>query len=163
MTDRMRRIVAFAAIAVVGISLIVLLWGPATPALARPVESATPAAVAVSSSYVSLLTIPTGGRARFLNVEVENTGDANSTTGFKVQLQDHPSGTWYDYLGGTDFDSDDNSNMLFATSTGPHELTHTTLAHMHVRINAAHAVRLQAVCASGDTTVAVKVTASSGD
>lgn len=119
-------------------------------------------AVTVGTDYTELMQRDFGGMAAMANIEVHNAAGGSALSGFKVQLKAHPEGEWYDYLEGADFDSTTNTNMLFATSTGPHELGADARAQCIIRITAAHAVRLLAKVASSTATVTARMTAILG-
>jgi hypothetical protein len=112
-------------------------------------------------------TIPLAGAEAVLNIEVENDGDsANALDGFKLELQDHPGGEFYDYLvsssaGSGDFGSS-LSNLPFVTSTGPHEIGAGAKAHFTARVHAAHKARLKAKSA-GNSDVKARGTVLSND
>ena len=126
-------------------------------------QAKTATNVTVTDSYTTVLELKLGGGSSLVNFEVENMGGTNPTTGFKVQLQDNPGVAWYDYLSGTDFDSTDLSNMLFASAVGPHELPYGDIANVHIRVNAAYALRFRAVCGSGlSTTLAIRASLNRG-
>lgn len=112
---------------------------------------------AVSSTTTTVTSLVLGGRAQMLVFEVSVAGTL-TLNGFKVQCRDHSTGSWYDYLSGTDFDSATNANMLFATDTGPHEVGYATSggAHAHIRVNGVEAVCFGAVTAAGTVTVYVR-------
>ena len=93
---------------------------------------------------------------KFLNVEISNVGAGGTNAAlnhFKIQLRDHVSGDWYDYLTDADFQSLVNPNVLFCTTVLPQTLAAGAQAHVHVRINAAASVRLQASVAAGTGTI----------
>ena len=112
--------------------------------------------VTVTGGYVTLAEIDGLFAGTFLNIEVKNVGQAPNNAAlnhFKVQLQDHVSGDWYDYLSDTDFQSLVSPNVLFCTTVIPQTLAAGAQAHVHVRINAAASVRIQASVAAGTGTV----------
>jgi len=90
-----------------------------------------------------------------LAIEVDNTG-ATTFDSFKVQIRTHANGTYVDFLTDTDFDSITNSNMIFSTSTGPHEVVNGTKAHTIVRLPAVNAFKLFGKVAAGTTTAVVR-------
>jgi len=91
-------------------------------------------------------------------VEVENIDDGNtqSLSDFKMQLRDHPSGEWYDWISGASWTNGAISEIEFCTTQGPQDLPHTTLAHAHIRIPAVEGVRFQAKVAANTTNVKTK-------
>ena len=94
----------------------------------------------------------------FFNVEVTNAGggSADALTEFKVQLKSHATGQWYDFIGGTDFDSTDLSNMLFCTTQAPYDLASGEYSQFHIRVTGAYAIRFMANLANtDDTTVTI--------
>ncbi len=95
-----------------------------------------------------------GGISDLLNLQVKPVGAALNA--FSIMVQDHPQGEFVDYLSGTDFDAAGNSNMRWATTVGPHEIGDGAIAHVHARINAAHAIKFQASVAAGTATVEIK-------
>lgn len=129
--------------------------------MARPDQRITSDdSVALSGTdYVEVAKYGSADAGRYLNIEFENVGggSANDVADFKLQLKDHPEGEWYDYLSDTDWDAVTLNAMLFATTTGPHEVTSGDVAHAHVDIHAAYGVKFVANCAQGeDTTVRLK-------
>lgn len=86
--------------------------------------------------------------------EVANAAGSGTLDGFKIQMQDHPDGQWYDYLSGSDFDTATTA-MLFATTTGPHEVAAEGYAHAHVKARG-YAIRFQASSASSTASVRIR-------
>jgi hypothetical protein len=95
------------------------------------------------------------GAADRIRLEIDNTG-AQALADFKMQLKDHPSGEWYDFLSGTDWASP-GDDMNFA-STGLISCAAGAKAHAQVRIGSAYAFRFQAKAAAATTTVTVRGT-----
>ena len=121
-----------------------------------PRQSVNSLNVPVTGGYVTLAEMDGLFAGTFLNVEVKNVGvnpNNASLNHFKVQLQDHVSGDWYDYLSDTDFQSLVNPNVLFCTTVIPQTLAAGAQAHVQVRINAAASVRIQASVAAGTGTI----------
>ena len=121
-----------------------------------PRQSVNSLNVPVTGGYVTLAEMDGLFAGTFLNVEVKNVGvnpNNASLNHFKVQLQDHVSGDWYDYLSDTDFQSLVNPNVLFCTTVIPQTLAAGAQAHVHVRINAAASVRIQASVVAGTGTI----------
>jgi hypothetical protein len=121
-----------------------------------PRQSVTAASVPVTGGYVTLAELDGLFAGTFLNIEVSNVGvnpNNAALNHFKVQLRDHVSGDWYDYLTDSDFQSLVNPNVLFCTTVIPQTLAAGAQAHMHIRINGAASVRLQASVASGTGTI----------
>ena len=110
-----------------------------------------------ASPYTTLITLNLEDAASgsLLNFEIDNTG-GTTVNHFMVLLQDHPSGEWYSYLSDTDFDATNNSNMRYASPTGPHEVVGGTKAHASIVINAASGARLSASVAAGTTTIVAR-------
>lgn len=77
-----------------------------------------------------------------VNMEVQNTG-ANDFTDFVIQLKDHASGVFYNYLVAADFISTTNYNMI-ACSTALDVLAAGTKGHIIFRIHGAYAIQAQA-------------------
>ena len=128
-----------------------------------PRQAVMAANVSVTGGYVTLAEMDGLFAGTFLNIEVKNVGQApnNATLNhFKIQLQDHVSGDWYDYLSDTDFQSLVNPNVLFCTTVIPQTLAAGAQAHVHVRINAAASVRIQASVAAGTGTGTITTFAS---
>ena len=81
-----------------------------------------------------------------VNLQVKNSHASLAFTGLRIQLKDHPDGEWYTFLADTDFAATDLSNMLFAAASGAtavHLLAAADLANIHLRTNAAWAMRVQ--------------------
>ena len=114
-------------------------------------------ATSVTTSFTTVLQRVLMGD-KVLSFEVASAAGSATTTGFKIQAQDNVAGEFYDYLVDTDFDSTTNSNMLFASATGPHELAASGFAHVHFAVNAIYAIRLQAKVASGTATITIRGT-----
>jgi hypothetical protein len=126
-----------------------------------PRQSVTAAGVAVTGGYVTLVEMDGLYAGSLLNIEVSNVGISPNNAAmnhFKVQLRDHVSGDWYDYLSDSDFQSLVNPNVLFCTTVIPQTLAAGAQAHMHIRINAAASVRVQASVASGTGTITAYAT-----
>ena len=122
-----------------------------------PRQSVSAANVAVAAGgYVTLAEMDGLFAGTFLNIEISNVGvnpNNAALNHFKIQLQDHVSGDWYDYLTDTDLQSLVNPNVLFCTTVIPQTLAAGAQAHVHVRINAAASVRIQASVAAGTGTL----------
>lgn len=91
-------------------------------------------------------------------IEVYNAG-ASALSDFQIEVRDHPSGEWYDYLAGSDFQSSGIANLRFS---GPVDATVDTLAslaraHLQVRFNGADAVRFVGSVASGSAAITILV------
>jgi len=137
------------------------LW--TTPGAITFESAATP----TYADTTTLATVTLGGQAQYLAFEVQAYGTL-SFYSFMVRARNHASGQWYDYVGDTDFDSTTNSNMLFASATGPHELicgsgaaVVTVYAHAQIRVNGVASVALPgAVSNSGSLTSVVRGIAS---
>lgn len=112
------------------------------------------AEVTVGTSLTTLHTIEGLREQRVWNIEVENTG-AVATNGFTVLIKDHPNGEYYAFLDNVNFDTP-NDNMIFSTTTGPHELGAGGKAHVIIHTRSAWGVRLQAKVAAGTTTIKVR-------
>lgn len=97
------------------------------------------------------------GLLELANIEVANAAGGAALNSFAVQLKDHPGGEWYDFLEDGDFEVA-NDNILFCSTTTPHDLAAGAAAHVHIRVNAAHAIRLVASTASGTADVTARVT-----
>jgi hypothetical protein len=116
--------------------------------------------VTVGDTDTVLLAEVCEGRFLYATLEVENAVGGQALSGFTVQIKDHPAGEFYTFLTGADFDSTVISNMLYASTTGPHELGADAKAHTHIRLNGAYAFRLLAKTASGTATVSLRGTIS---
>ena len=91
-----------------------------------------------------------------INVEMKNTG-ATAINTFRVQLQDHHEGEWYNYVGGADFDaSSPGEGVLWVMHTRPDSLAPGATTHLRVDIGAAYGFRLIATVASGSTTITLR-------
>lgn len=95
------------------------------------------------------------GLSALANFEVKPTG--GDLTAFVVQVQQHPGGSFIDFLSGTDFDTESN-NMLWATDTGPQEIGDGNTAAAHVFLGAPYAVKFKATASAADTVVTIKST-----
>lgn len=115
----------------------------------------SPSFVAMGGGDVDILTITVGivGVGQVCSFEVENQTGGSSLTDFKIWLKDHPNGEWYSYLAGTDFDSTTNRNMLFATSSGPHEVAANSKAHCHFFFNGAYGIKFSGTAVGGNVKV----------
>ncbi len=116
-----------------------------------PQQTKTPAAVTVAATWTELLRIVLGGKVARANIELENAGDTNALTDFKVQARDHEDGEWYDYLSGA---------QIVATAR-PESLAAEAITHLRVGVVAVNAIRLMAKSASG-TTANAKATVGDG-
>jgi hypothetical protein len=115
--------------------------------------------VAVGASLAEILTFSAGSvlamvlgnqnPGQIVDIEVQNTG-ANAFTDFRIQLQDHLEGEFYDYLLAADFVSPSNSNMLFSSSD-PSILAGGAKAHITFRVNSAYAFKVLAKRTSATT------------
>lgn len=114
----------------------------------------------VGTSLADIGILPLRGKSEFLNFEVAPVGA--TLAGFVLQLQDESSGEFYDYLADTDFDASGNSNMLFASTTGPHEVADGGKAHATVRTNGAYAAKFRARTTAGTAAVTVRTTPEGG-
>ena len=129
-------------------------------------------AATVDTNYTTLATVIVGRDSAFdstsstnlgarprgyqVNFEIANaSGQALSDT--RIQLQDHPDGEWYSYVGGADFTTATLAgNVLFATQTQKVTTAATANSgHAHVRINAAYSFRIQTKLAAASGTVTV--------
>ena len=115
-------------------------------------------AVTNADTEVLALTM-TAGFISYIAIEVENVsgGTLNS---FKVQIKTHGSGEWHTYVSDANFDSTTNSNLLFSSDTGPHEVAAAGFAAFIVRLEGVFAFRLLAKSASASV-VSVRGTLSS--
>jgi hypothetical protein len=104
--------------------------------------------VDVGTDYTTIVEVKLNGYAGICAFEVAPVG--RDFNGFKVQVKAADGGSWHDYLVDTDFDAVDNTNMLFATATGPHEVAAAAAAMATIRLNAVHAVRFQGKRVAGD-------------
>lgn len=127
------------------------------PAVAQSYWSDRPinATAAVADADVVVFTLSDISVFSIMNLEIENAGDTNALTDFKIQLTDHPDGEWYTYLGGADFSSTTISNLRFVSTAVPNTLAAAGFSHVHARLNGACGLRLLASCAAG-TTVEVR-------
>lgn len=116
----------------------------------------TPAAVAVTTT-TTILTVDHLDRLPYVNFEVENASATVALSAFKVQLQDHPSGEWYDFI--TTWTADHYTQLWL--SGAPATLAATAKAHAILFIGAAYGMRFVATVASG--TGSVKIRGAAGN
>jgi hypothetical protein len=111
----------------------------------------------LAAGFTSVLEVALNGQYDILTLQIAAT--EHGTDGFKVQVKPHSSGDYIDYLAGADFDSLVLANMLFASTTGPHELAAGGKALVVVNVRGAYAVRFQASASADHAHVAIKGTA----
>lgn len=104
----------------------------------------------VTSSTSVIGTLAVHGAAARVCFEVQN-GTTSTTTGFDVQVQTYPGGTWVTYLDTADFDSTSNENMRWCTGVGPHELPVSTIAMASILVPPVHAMRWRAATTLAST------------
>ena len=90
-----------------------------------------------------------------VTVEVVN---ASGQTIDQFEIQVSMTGSdWHTFLAGTDFDSTTNSNMLFSSTTGPHELADAGRALILMRLPVGvRAVRARVALAASTGNVTVQ-------
>lgn len=80
---------------------------------------AVSAPVGPGGSVVLTAVVGASSPGNVVAMEIDNTqASLAATIGFKIQLQDHPNGEWYDYLADADWDANNNANVLFASAPG---------------------------------------------
>ena len=115
---------------------------------------------AVTTEFTEVLAPQmTAGFISYMAIEVENESGGDLTD-FRVQIKMHGSGQWFAYVDDENFDSTTNSNMLWASATGPHEVAAAGFAAFIVRLEGVFAFRLLAKSASASV-VSVRGTLSS--
>jgi hypothetical protein len=107
---------------------------------------------ATGNTVVATLTV--NGNYDILSMTVSTV--TNGTDGFLIELKMHRDSPWISYLSGTDFDTA-SDDMLFASATGPHELSAAGAAIVVVNIRKAWAVRISASGTAGADTAVVTV------
>ena len=118
-------------------------------------------AVTVTTTITDIYTINLSPSKDSVNdvcvVEVQNAGNG-TLNNFIIYLQDHPNGEFYSFLSGIHFDAASNTNMLFASDVGPHELPSGAKAHVHFRYNGVIAIKFSASTGSGTASVTLRGT-----
>lgn len=109
---------------------------------------------AIADDWTTATTIDLGrGQVGMANIEVDNVG-STALTGFRIQLRDHKNGTWYTFLADTDFQDSSLANLLYCGTSDDSLIQALTAAadgHVHMRLNAANAMRIQAKTATTGT------------
>ena len=138
--------------------------GSGKPAFETVLESLNPLEFAggenvevPAAGFTNVLEVVLEGKYDVLSFQVAAT--EHGTDGFKVQVKPHSAGDYIDYLAGADFDSSVLANMLFASTTGPHQLAAGGSALVIVNVRGAYAVRFQASASADHAHVAIKGTA----
>ena len=111
--------------------------------------------ITVGTSWTTLQTIELNrGQAGLCNIEIANVHASVALTALIIELQDHPSGTWYTFLEDADFASSSIWSLIFAGTSDDsllYQLTKEEQAHIHLRLNAAYAMRIRAKTGSSGT------------
>ncbi len=110
-----------------------------------------------AAGFTDVLEVVLEGKRDILTFQVAAT--ENGTDGFKVLVKSHASADYIDYLSDADFNSLVLANMLFASTTGPHELSAGGKALVVINVRGAYAVKFQASATADDAHVAIKGTA----
>ena len=84
----------------------------------------------------------------WLNLEFDNTG-ANALTDCTVQVKDHSSGEYYDYITGAEW-AEDTNNVLHL-SASPETLADGTKAHATIALFGFYAVKVTATAGTATT------------
>ena len=111
----------------------------------------TPGFVDVTATLTTIVTAIPGTFFRTLCAEIENLTALKNLTVFVLQLQDYEGGEWYNYLSAADWADAGNLNRLYVEED-PSSLVTGHISHIHVRINNAYGVRLQANCTAAEAT-----------
>ena len=110
--------------------------------------------VSVGTSATTICTLTPAGLFNVVVAEVESDALSDaSLNAFKVQLQDHANGAWYDYV--TSWSAPLPSGCSFVSGT-PASLAADTKAHVHVRIDGAYGVRFVATVAADTALITIR-------
>ena len=110
----------------------------------------------VDTSWTTVGEVEVNQYVEGLSFEVNNAAGGQTLTDFRVRVKTDYYGGYVSFIGGTDFDSIANPNVLFCSTTGPHELTADSSALVRLRMQMrVYSIDFQAKVASGSTWVKV--------
>lgn len=97
-----------------------------------------------------------------LSAVITSATGSDPLTTFKVQFQGAEGGAWVDYLGGSDWSSTTNVNMLFCTTQKPDDLDEDETAGIRIDTRGCYAIRFAATCTTSETATITIAGAVSG-